>query len=41
MKKGGKIASELSKDEIYEICGKFTDFSSWSYSIRCDADYEL
>ena len=41
MKKGGRIASELSKDEIYEICGKFTDFLSWGYSIRCDADYEL
>ena len=27
-KKGGRIASELSKDEIYEICGKFTDFPS-------------
>ncbi|PKY58493.1 hypothetical protein RhiirA4_480461 [Rhizophagus irregularis] len=25
-KKGGRIALELSKDEIYEICGKFTDF---------------
>ena len=41
MKKGGRIASELSKDEIYEICGKFTDFPSRGYSIRCDADYEL
>jgi len=41
MKKGGRIASELSKDEIYEICGKFTDFPSQSYSIRCDVDYEL
>jgi len=40
-KKGGRIASELSKDEIYEICGKFTDFPSRGYSIRCDADYEL
>ena len=28
-KKGGRIASELSKDEIYEICGKFTDFPIW------------
>ena len=27
-KKGGRIVSELSKDEIYEICGKFTDFPS-------------
>src|SRR6266542_1104254 len=41
MKKGGRIASELSKDEIYEICGKFTDFPSQGYSIKCDADYEL
>src|SRR6266542_302284 len=38
-KKGGRI--ELSKDEIYEICGKFTDFPSWDFSIRCNADYEL
>ena len=27
-KKGGRIASELSKDEIYEICNKYTDFPS-------------
>ena len=27
-KKGGRIASELSKGKIYEICGKFTDFPS-------------
>jgi len=33
-KKGGRIASELSKDEIYEICGKFTDFPSRGYRIR-------
>ena len=40
-KKGGRKASELSKDEIYEICDKFTDFFSWDYSIRCNTDYEL
>ncbi|PKY61532.1 hypothetical protein RhiirA4_431874 [Rhizophagus irregularis] len=40
-KKGGRIALELSKDEIYEICGKFTDFPSRGFRIRCDADYEL
>ena len=40
-KKGGRKASELSKDEIIKICGKFTDFPSRGYSIRCDADYEL
>ena len=36
-----RVSSELSKDEIYEICGKFTDFPSQGYSIKCDADYEL
>ncbi|UZO04612.1 uncharacterized protein OCT59_024987 [Rhizophagus irregularis] len=40
-KKEGRIALELSKDEIYEICGKFTDFPSRGFRIRCDADYEL
>ncbi|RGB27014.1 hypothetical protein C1646_769680 [Rhizophagus diaphanus] len=37
-KKEGRIASELSKGEIYEICNKFTDFPSQSY--RCNTDYE-
>ena len=40
-KKGGRITSELSKDEIYGICGRFTDFPNRGYRIRCDADYEL
>ncbi|RIA79516.1 hypothetical protein C1645_840506 [Glomus cerebriforme] len=33
-KKGGRIASELNKDEIYEICDKFTDFHSQAFKLR-------
>ena len=39
-KKGGRVASELSKDEIYEICGKYTDFPSRGYT-RYNTDYEF
>jgi hypothetical protein len=39
-KKGGRITSELSKDKIYEICGKYTDFPSWGY-IRYNTDYKF
>ena len=41
VKKGGKIASELSKDEIYKICDKYTEFNRQGYRCIIDRDYEL
>ncbi|PKC03964.1 hypothetical protein RhiirA5_422944 [Rhizophagus irregularis] len=40
-KKGGRKASELSKDEIIKICCKFTDFPRWGYKIYNTDDYEF